>query len=56
MTDEFRPVACDYPACIGGECSWDCERNEKHQEFMKWCRDRHAQDKKPADQGEIGHD
>lgn len=25
--------SCDYPACIGGECQWECER------FDLWKKD-----------------
>ena len=28
-------VACDYPVCIGGECAWECERQDKHEEWLK---------------------
>ena len=33
LRDEYSgSVACDYPVCIGGECSHECERDEKYVE------------------------
>jgi hypothetical protein len=27
-------TACDYPVCVGGECSYECERSDKHQQWL----------------------
>lgn len=36
LSDEGDPgIACDYPVCIGGECCYECERGDKHKEFIK---------------------
>jgi len=30
-------LPCDHPVCIGGECCYECERADKHRQFILEC-------------------